>query len=127
MKFPSKEDYKQAFIAIKNNMTDSHREMLKAQYHAPQQIITSTKLAEAAGYQHYGGANLQYARIGKMIAHHLNYSPPKREDNGKPFWSLILSYGYWRTIENPEKATQQEWHWQLRSQVAQALQELGWM
>lgn len=126
MNFPSKDDYKRAFIAINNNMTDSHRKMLKAHYHAPQQTITATKLAEAAEYQHYGGANLQYARIGEMVARHLNYSPPEK-DNKRPFWSLVLASGERKTVENTEKATRQEWHWELRPQVAQALKELSWV
>lgn len=85
MNFPSKENYKRAFLAIQHNVTDSHRKMLKAHYHAPQQTITATKLAEAAEYEHYGGANLQYARIGEMVAHHLDYLPSEREDNNRPF------------------------------------------
>lgn len=126
MNFPSKDDYKRAFLAIQYNVTDSHRKMLNAHYHAPQQTITATKLAKVAEYKHYGGANLQYAKIGEMIAYYLNYSPPEK-DNNMPFWSLVLASGEWKTVENTEKAARQEWHWKLRPQVAQALKELGWV
>ncbi|MCC5653604.1 DUF262 domain-containing protein [Nostoc sp. XA013] len=127
IEFPSVEDYKQAFFAISSQMTDSHKLMLKAHYHAPAQIITATGLAKAAGYENFGGANLQYARIAELIANHLNYLPPERDDNGKPFWSLMLASGYWKTLEDAETTTQREWYWQLRPQVAQALSDLGWV
>ncbi|NEU81235.1 DUF262 domain-containing protein [Nostoc sp. UIC 10630] len=125
--FPAVDDYKQAFIAISSQLTDSHKRMLKAHYHAPGQIITATELAEAAGYEHFGGANLQYARIAELIANYLNYSPRQHDDSGKPFWSLMLASGYWKTLENPEITSQREWHWQLREQVSQALEDLSWV
>ena len=101
--------------------------MLKAHYHAPGQIITATELAEAAGYEHFGGANLQYARIAELVANYLNYSPRQHDDSGKPFWSLMLASGYWKTLEDAEITSQREWQWQLREQVSQALEDLGWV
>ncbi|BAY41317.1 hypothetical protein NIES2111_57130 (plasmid) [Nostoc sp. NIES-2111] len=121
------DDYKQAFTAIRSQMTDGHKLMLQAHYHAPAQTITATGLAQAAGYENYNGANLQYARIGELISNHLNYLPPEREDNGKPFWSWMLASGYWKTLEDDKNQTQREWQWQLRPQVAQALKELAWV
>lgn len=127
IQFPTANDYKQAFLAISNQMTKSHKLMLKAHYHAPVQTITATELAQAAGYENYNGANLQYARIGELIANHLNHLPPEREDNGKPFWSWMLASGYWKTLKGNKNHTQREWQWQLRPQVAQALEDLGWV
>ncbi|MCL6750527.1 DUF1524 domain-containing protein [Nostoc sp. CCCryo 231-06] len=125
--FPTVDDYKQAFIAISSQLTDSHKRMLKAHYHAPGQIITATELAKAAGYEHFGGANLQYARIAELVANYLNYSPRQHDDSGKPFWSLMLASGYWKTLEDAEITSQREWHWQLREQVSQALEDLDWV
>jgi hypothetical protein len=127
IEFPPVEDYKQAFMAISCEITNSHKAMLKAHYQASAQIITATGLAQAAGYEHFGGANLQYARIAELVANYLNYMPPERDDNGKPFWSWMLASGYWKTLEDTESMTQREWQWQLRPQVAQALEELGWV
>ncbi|MEA5567827.1 hypothetical protein [Anabaena sp. UHCC 0399] len=121
------DDYKQAFTAIRSQMTDGHKLMLKAQYHAPAQTITATELAQAAGYENYNGANLQYARIGELLANHLGYLPPEREDNGKPFWSGVLASGYWKNLEGSKNNSQREWQWQLRPQVAQALEDLDWV
>ncbi|MEH2364413.1 GmrSD restriction endonuclease domain-containing protein [Nostoc sp.] len=125
--FPTVDDYKQAFIAISSQLTDSHKRMPKAHYHAPGQIITVTELAEAAGYEHFGGANLQYARIAELVANYLKYSPRQHDDSGKPFWSLMLASGYWKTLEDSEITSQREWQWQLREQVSQALEDLGWV
>ncbi|MBN3992644.1 MAG: DUF262 domain-containing protein [Nostoc sp. NMS2] len=125
--FPTVDDYKQAFVAISSQLTDSHKLMLKAHYYALGQTITATGLSQAAEYEHFGGANLQYARIAELLANYLNYLPPERDDNGKPFWSLMLASGYWKTLEDTEATTQREWHWQLREQVSQALEDLGWV
>ncbi|NDJ25763.1 DUF262 domain-containing protein [Nostoc sp. B(2019)] len=127
IEFPQVNDYKQAFLAISNQITDCHRLMLKAHYHAPTQTITATGLAQAARYENYNGANLQYARIGELIANHLNYLPPEHENNGKPFWLWMLASGYWKTIRDSENHTQREWQWQLRPQVVQALEDLDWV
>lgn len=127
IQFPPLEDYKKAFIAISCEITNSHKAMLRAHYHAAAQIITATELAEAAGYEHFGGANLQYARIAELVANYLSYVPPERDNNGKPFWSLMLASGYWKILEDSESTTQREWQWQLRPQVAQALEDLGWV
>ncbi|BCL39710.1 hypothetical protein [Nostoc sp. MS1] len=121
------DDYKQAFTAIRSQMTDGHKLMLKAHYNAPAQTITATGLAQAAGYENYNGANLQYARIGELLANHLGYLPPEREDNGKPFWSGVLASGYWKNLEGSKNNSQREWQWQLHPQVAQALEELAWV
>jgi hypothetical protein len=47
IEFPLPQDYKQAFIAISSQMTNSHKLMLKAHYHAPAQTITATELGAA--------------------------------------------------------------------------------
>lgn len=38
----------------------------------------------------------------------------------------MLASGYWKILEDSESTTQREWQWQLRPQVAQALEDLGW-
>jgi len=53
------DDYRRAFEAIAPSLTVGHRAMLAAHFKAPKRTITSTQLAEAAGYETYGGANLQ--------------------------------------------------------------------
>lgn len=113
------EDYKKALLAISQRMPDSYKRMLVAHYHAPSQIITAYQLAEAARYKSFEGANLQYGKIGKLIAQYCNYTPPSHTGKDSPFWSIILANGY--------QDDKNKWHWALRPQVAQALEELGWV
>jgi hypothetical protein len=89
--------------------------MLKAHYHAPSQIITPAQLADAVEYKNYGGANLHYGNIGKMIAEYLNYVPPTHTNNEQPFWSIVLANRY--------QDDKQQWYWALRPEVAQALDD----
>jgi hypothetical protein len=39
----------------------------------------------------------------------------------------MLASGYWKTLEDAEITSQREWQWQLREQVSQALEDLGWV
>jgi len=116
------EDYKKALLAISNELPHSYKSMLQAHYHAPSQIITAAQLAQAAQYKGYEAANIHYGKIGRKIAEYLKYEPPTHT-NGKndkaPFWSIVLADGY----EN----NKQQWYWALRPQVAQALEDLGWV
>jgi serine/threonine protein kinase len=112
-------DYKKALLAISSKMPDSYKRMLVAHYHAPSQIITAYQLAEAARYKGFEGANLQYGKLGKLIAEYCNYTPPSHTGKDSPFWSIILANAY-----QDEK---NKWCWALRPQVAEALEELGWV
>lgn len=117
------DDYRQAFEAIAPHLTDGHRAMLNAHYNAAHRTITASQLAEAACYENYQGANLQYANLGQKVAECLNYEPPEHESNGKPFWSFVLADGYWQqTQEN----IQQNWYWVMHPQVIAALPLTSW-
>ncbi len=113
------EDYKRALLAINSKMPDSYKRMLIAHYHAPSQILTAYQLAEAARYKSFEGANLHYGKLGKLIAEYCDYTPPSHTGKDSPFWSIILANGY-----QDEK---NKWYWVLRPQVAEALEELGWV
>lgn len=113
------EDYKRALLATSSKMPDSYKRMLVAHYHASSQIITAYQLAEAARYKSFEGANLHYGKLGKLIAEYCDYTPPSHSGKDSPFWSIILANGY-----QDEK---NKWYWALRPQVAEALEELGWV
>ncbi len=116
------QEYKDAFTAIKPSLTVGHCAMLKAHFHAENHTVTATELAEAAGYANYGGANLQYARIGKMLADYLRRELPKHSKDsrfpGSPFPTRML-------VEWHFKNTEQTWYCTLRPEVVAALKVTG--
>jgi hypothetical protein len=60
--------YQEAFVAALPTIPPSYIAMLKAHLAAPDYLISATKLAEAAGYAGYEGANLHYGKLGALIA-----------------------------------------------------------
>ncbi len=122
---PTKTKFKQA---LRQMDADGHfdntqyRTMLKAQFNSEDHIITSTRLAEAAGYANYNAANLHYGTIGKLLAHQLGYLPPKRA-NGERMW--------WRTLSSGNEASDatidSHFEFVMRPELAEALKELRWV
>lgn len=117
------DDYRRAFEAIAPDLTEGHRAMLKAHYHAPHRTITASQLAEAACYEGYQGANIQYGKVGQKVANFLNYEPPQTEMNGQPFWSWVLADGDW---QRKDDSSQQNWYWVMHPQVIAALPLTSW-
>ena len=107
--------------ALKNilpRLNDNYLAMIRAHYHAPDRRITATLLADAAGYDGYGSANLHYGKIGSFLYEELPMDIPKRE-GWKPIYTYMLA-------DAAEKTGDEEhWVWQMRPEVADAIQELG--
>jgi hypothetical protein len=102
---PSPQQYVAAFRKV-SNLADSHIQMLRMHYHAPDRTITATEMTRAAGYNHYSFANSQYGRLGRLVGEQLDYNP-MQERLG--------------TLVTFDKR-QGEWHWLMRPEVAQALE-----
>jgi len=107
---PSPRQYVAAFRKV-GNLSDSHIQMLRLHYHAPERTITATQMAQAAGYDHYSVANLQYGQLGRLVSDQLEYNPMKERLG---------------TLVTFDKR-QGEWHWLMRPEVVRALELLGWV
>lgn len=96
--------------------------MLKAQYSMPNHTITATQLAEAVGFQNYNATNLQYGTLGKEVARHLGYEPPKRS-NGESIWFWMLSSG------NEASGSTMDGHYEfvMRPELVKALETMNWV
>lgn len=114
LNLPSSEEYTEALNSIKIKLTNGHRAMLTAHYHAPEYTMTTPALAKVAGYENYGAVNLQYGRLGRMLADSLNYPLPKH-GSGSPFPTAFLVK--WRFEEI--------WYCTLHPQVVEALELSG--
>lgn len=130
---PSAKSYEAAFLALEP-INDGYRAMLKAHLRAPDRLLSATKLAEAAGYTSYSGANLHYGKLGFLVAQEVGFDPPKRADGSK-IWTCAIARDpnteldvqfdglvamSLRMLDAPH------FEWQMRPQVAEALLALGY-
>lgn len=117
------EQFKAALKAVKNgDWPESHLEMLRAQFAAPDHTITATKLAKAAKFHNYNGANLQYGTMASHFARELGYTPVVAK-NGDPNWWHTLSTGR----AGSEFTDDGEFEFIMRPELAAALRELKWV
>ena len=112
---PSVSDYVAAFKKIESRMTDNQHKMLVNHHASPCHVTTARELAHSVGYSDYNGANLHYGKLGIMLAEAMDIT---WRDNSV---SMILIGA------PPGTATNTEWIWVMRENVAQALEELGWV
>ena len=122
---PSAREYAEAFGRI--HISDGQEAMLRAHLNAPDHCITATQLAEAAGYENYSAANLQYGKLGQAIAAELNYNPPTRDDGTVIWTAAIAGWDENADIEKLGRAMERReddghFEWIMRPQVVEALQ-----
>jgi len=86
--------------------------MLQAHYHAPNRTLTATQMSKALGYPKYGGANIHYGKLGRLVGEQLGWRP-------LPELTVFVLV----TFDKPGR----EWHWIMRPAVAKALERLGWV
>ena len=115
---PDGDEYVGAFKFIAKKLSDNHVAMLKAHYRAPDQTLTATELAKAAGYATYKAANLQYGNVGKLLYEALPIELSSRAD-GSPVYTSALA------TEGERVGAEEHWRWKLRPQVAFAIEALG--
>ena len=116
---PTATEFAEALTAV--DPSDGQWEMLKAHYNAPERKMTSSELAEAAGYKHMYGANTQYGLLGHELSDYLSYRPEGTYDNGEPLWITELVNHSGQSYEDDTGHFQHE----LRDEVAKALKILG--
>ncbi|CAM3716361.1 hypothetical protein [Litorimonas haliclonae] len=103
------DDYAEAFDAL---TLGSHEEaMLKAHRNAPDRKLTAPDLANAAGWDGAGPANIHYGNLGRRVAEYLGL---KLTDDDDRAWTEALAEYH---EENSE--------WQLYEEAAEALDKLN--
>lgn len=130
---PSPQVYEAAFLAL-GELNDGYRAMLRAHLHAPDHLISATKLAEAAGYANWSAANLHYGLLGAKVAEEIGFTPPSRAD-GTKIWTCAIARDPNSDLEFPDTSMlealtrqmlDQHFEWQMRPQVVEALRTLGY-
>jgi hypothetical protein len=110
---PSVSDYVAAFKEIEGQMTDKQFQMLREHYKSFCYITTATDLAIKVEYNGAGGAKLQYGKLGSMVSNALGLG-------SLAVITLAL-------MGPPDDFAVKEWLWVMRANVAQALEQLGWV
>ncbi len=118
---PSVEEAKKALNRVLAKASLGQRTMLRAHLRAPEQRITATQLAEAAGYESYSAANLQYGLLGAMLFAEMPEDLPCRKDR-TPIMTCAIALG-----EDQREASEEQWVWKMRPHIEQGLRQLsGW-
>jgi 5-methylcytosine-specific restriction protein A len=104
----STEEYVGAFQRL--NPPAHQVRMLGIHYHAPDRTISATQMSNAMGYATFGGANLHYGKLGRLLGEMLGWHPDTA--------IYVLA-----EFEKPNR----EWFWIMRPQVAEAIEALGWV
>jgi hypothetical protein len=104
------DDYKAAFIAIRDQMADSDLRILKTHYESPNYVVTATELASKVGFVNFNAANLRYGILAQKFL-----------DFFQIHLAEYVKINALVNLNNPDD----EWEWTLRPQVVVALKELG--
>ena len=88
-------------------------DFLRIRAEAPGRALTARRLAEAVGYESYGGINLQYGLLARRIG----------ETLGRRDVDLSLLVDFVR----PKAVTNREWVMVMHPQFAEALKRAGWI
>lgn len=95
-------------------MPPKHRLLLVEHYRAPRHTVTARSLAWSVGYASYGAVNLQYGILARKICE---------------IFGQRLKYHVLIVAEfvSPKDDPRGEILWVMRSELARALEELGWV
>lgn len=116
-RLPSVDQYVEGLKTIEPQMNDSQRRLLVEQYHAPDRSVTGKQLAALAGLKSWRPVNSQYGRLGHLFCDATEYESDKNE-GGRYHWWAVWSLGY---------STSKGFVWEMLSEVAEALERLGWV
>jgi 5-methylcytosine-specific restriction enzyme A len=114
MKKFTAEDYITALSSL--NIAPHHLKMLQAHYAAPERTLTALQMSKAMGYHNHHAANLHYGKLARLVGDALGWNPSTEEAQGADAVYILAEF------RNPGK----NWLWIMRSEVSQAIENLGW-
>lgn len=110
----SKDQFKAALQAD-GVLKDRSIELLSMLFDAPACRATGTQLAQVLGYEDFPPVNALIGKLGKRIAIHLGIDLPERSANSPGWWQIVATGEY----------IEEGFAWSLRSELFDALVELG--
>lgn len=115
---PSTLAFVEAFSLVAGNIKPIQRQLLLHQYHAPQRTLCASELARLAGLASPIRVNHFYGKLGRMLVEAIEFEPSRREGGGFRWWA-VLSAGY--------TGDDGLFHWVMHDEIAEAMEELGWV
>lgn len=116
--FPCTDEVRAALSQVRKNKAQDA--MLTAHLNAPDNILTATELAEAAGYKNYAVVNRQYGQLAHDLAHELDWTPEEQE-KGETVWTFTLAEGADKRGRGDSVEVTGHWRWKLRPEIVEAL------
>jgi hypothetical protein len=104
--------FKQAWLSIEDRVTVAQRQMLLGHAQADDMTLSMAHIGACGGYDSFAAANLQYGRLGALMADELGVKELRQK-------TQMLAYA------SSEKDDEGQWQWVLRWPLARALFELG--
>jgi hypothetical protein len=89
------------------------RDFLQVHYNATGRALTMTRLAKAAGYKSYDGANLRYGILAATIGRVMKLRDP----------DITLVVDFIR----PKEVSNREWILVMKPKFAAAMKRVGWV
>jgi hypothetical protein len=111
---PTTEQFVKAMRAMKRP-GGRQPDFLQAHFDAPGRALTMTRLAKAAGYKSYDGANLRYGILATQIGRAMTLR--QSEIN----ISLVVD------LIRPREVSNREWILVLKPRFAAAMKRVGWV
>jgi 5-methylcytosine-specific restriction protein A len=99
-----------ASVLLNLPIASHQKQMLLANYHAPNRTLTATMMAKAMGYDNFNAANLHYGMLGGLVGEKLGWNPlPEFKVN------VLVDF-----------KKEDNWLWIMKPAVAEAIRLLGW-
>ena len=115
---PSATEYAKAFSATMGTTTDFQRSFVVNHYKAADKTATATELAHSVGRSSYRVTNRWYGQLARKVSEELGLRPDSLEESGDCWLCNLVTF---------EKRQHQDYLLHLRPEVAEALEQLGWV
>lgn len=116
---PSPEQVLKGLEHALSKATHLQKLMLAAHLRAPEQVISFSELAAAAGYDDFHVANSQYGNLGWLIYGELPSRLPIRKTDNQPMWSCAI--GFEEDATDPTIHNDGQYRMRMRPHIVAAL------
>lgn len=117
---PSVETYVSGFKKIVNSISSDLKLVLKAHYRIPSRKATCEELAAIVGFQNGKHVQNLYGTVGHALSDAIGFRPELRQGNERKWWQV------WFIGHRPPGKRRRTIR-EMRTEVAEAIRELGWV
>lgn len=118
MPVPTSTEYARALEATLGRCSDFQRSFVVHHYNAPDMTATATELAHAVEHTNYRVTNRWYGQLARNVSEELGLVQDSITPDSTCWLSNLLVF---------EEIPNGEWLLHLRPEVAEALEQIGWV